>query len=512
LAGELSLASWQCTSGLNAVAAADSVVYAPDFMPDLAEARQVFELCAASRVAHVVLVSSTAIYQPSEEHPGMVGESHPLPPEPRNSISRAWAEVEQLAAQACAGSAAILRAAPVLVASGKDPFSRMLRRRVAITLPGHDPSVQSIGPRELGCVVRAVLEKRATGVFNVAPTGTVPLRVALRIAGVRRLPVPRTVLSLVRRGAELDFLRFACTASAGRAAEQFGFEAPPAVEVVQSFVRECGRPVGDCGMEPDPFGMDRQYIGNHGRALFRFLHDVYWRIDERGLANIPRTGAAVMAGVHRGFMPYDGVMTLHTLASRTGRYPRFLIHPCLLKFPFLHDFMTKLGGVIACQENADYFLSRGELVAVFPEGIRGAFTLYRDAYKVGRFGRDEYVRMALRHRVPIIPFVTVGSAEIYPIFARLEWKWWKRWTGWPYLPITATFPLIPLPLPSKWHTLYLEPVHVEREYGPEAAGDPLIVRSISADIRRRMQVAIDDLVRRRRHIFGGRILEPEASQ
>jgi len=41
--------------------------------------------------------------------------------------------------------------------------------------------------------------------------------------------------------------------------------------------------------------------------------------------------------------------------------------------------MTKLGGIIACQENAAYVARARRDAGVFPEGIRGAFALYRDA-------------------------------------------------------------------------------------------------------------------------------------
>jgi 1-acyl-sn-glycerol-3-phosphate acyltransferase len=198
-------------------------------------------------------------------------------------------------------------------------------------------------------------------------------------------------------------------------------------------------------------------------------------------------------------------MALYALVQRVGRIPRFLIHPSLTKFPFLSDFITKLGGIMACQENGDYVLERDELLGVFPEGIRGAFTMYKRAYVLGNFGRDEYVRMALRHRAPILPFVTVGSAEIYPILGRIDWGWFKRYTEWPFLPVTN-----PFPLPSKWHTRFLPAMHVELSYPPEAAEDPAVVRTISLEVRQRMQAAVDEMLLQRRSIFAGTIFDKPA--
>jgi 1-acyl-sn-glycerol-3-phosphate acyltransferase len=202
-------------------------------------------------------------------------------------------------------------------------------------------------------------------------------------------------------------------------------------------------------------------------------------------------------------MPFDGVMALYALVTKRNRIPRFLIHPSLTKFPFLADFMAKLGGIMACQENGDWVLQRDELLGVFPEGIRGAFTMYDRAYTLGKFGRDEFVRMALRNHAPIYPFVTVGSAEIYPILKRVDWSWFKRYTEWPFLPITAA----PFPLPSKWHTQFLPPMHIEQQYGPEAAEDPKIVHRISLEVRQRMQAAIDEMLLRRKSIFYGSIFD-----
>jgi 1-acyl-sn-glycerol-3-phosphate acyltransferase len=177
----------------------------------------------------------------------------------------------------------------------------------------------------------------------------------------------------------------------------------------------------------------------------------------------------------------------------------------LLKFPFIANFVTKFGGVVACQESADRVLESGGLLGVFPEGVAGAFALYRQAYRLLDFGRDSFVKLALRHRAPIIPFVTVGSAEIFPIFARIKSRRWTRYADWPWLPV-STFPFLPFPLPSKWHTQFLPPVRVE-EYSPESARDSSLQKAISLEVRARMQKAVDEMVQKRRSIFFGSIFE-----
>jgi 1-acyl-sn-glycerol-3-phosphate acyltransferase len=157
-------------------------------------------------------------------------------------------------------------------------------------------------------------------------------------------------------------------------------------------------------------------------------------------------------------------------------------------------------------------LQDDELLGIFPEGIQGAFSLYRDAYQLKEFGRDAYVKIALRNRAPIVPFVTVGSAEIFPILAKIKSRLWTRYSDWPCFPITPTFPLLPVPLPSKWHTQFLPPIHIEKQYPPEAAEDGQIVKAIGLDVRTRMQQALNELKARRRSIFFGSIFQSQAGQ
>jgi 1-acyl-sn-glycerol-3-phosphate acyltransferase/nucleoside-diphosphate-sugar epimerase len=502
----------------------EAIVYRPprtgrrDARPDRADAGRFAEACAQALAGRggalrVVLLSSAAAHPPSHHHRGYLREEEKLPT--GHPLACAWRELERQVGERLTEAGAeviVLRPAAVALRDGEDHLCRMLRGKVAVLPAGYDPTVQILHPEDLAAAVRCALEHGSGGLYHVAPAGAVPVRGALRLAGTRRLPLDAgPVRALTSRlgwtdpAADLGYLRHACTVSGQKIERELGF-------VPQWTSAEAVRDAfgsAEARREPlpelDPFGLDVSYLDAYGRTLFRVLHDLYWRVEWRGLENVPPQGRAVLTGVHRGFMPWDGVMALHLLRRETGRIPRFLIHPCLVKLPFLANYMTKLGGLIACQENADWVLSHDGLLGMFPEGIGGAFTLYRDAYKLGRFGRDEYVKMALRNRAPIVPFVTLGSAEIYPILHRVESKLVRRVLEWPYLPITPTFPLPGLPLPSKWHTRFLAPIPVHESHGPEAADDPAIVRQISAEVRARMEAAIREMLGRRRSIFFGSV-------
>jgi 1-acyl-sn-glycerol-3-phosphate acyltransferase len=196
-------------------------------------------------------------------------------------------------------------------------------------------------------------------------------------------------------------------------------------------------------------------------------------------------------------------MTLHIIQQHTGRVPRFLVHPGLLKFRPIAKFVTRLGGVLACRENAARLLEADELLGILPEGVEGAFSLYRNAYKLGSFGRDDFVKIALRHRAAIVPYVLVGPADSLPMFARIQSRWWTRHLQWPYIPISS-FPLLPAPLPAKWHMQILPPLHAYRDHPPAAASHRSVVTAISLRVRAQMQQALDQIVARR-HIFWGSV-------
>jgi len=68
-----------------------------------------------------------------------------------------------------------------------------------------------------------------------------------------------------------------------------------------------------------------------------------------------------------------------------------------------------------------------------------------------------------------------------------------------------------VPLPSKWHTQFLPTIHVEQQYGPEAAEDARVVKAISQEVQNQMQQAVDEILRRRKSIFFGSVFGAEKS-
>src|SRR5207302_4494751 len=103
-------------------------------------------------------------------------------------------------------------------------------------------------------------------------------------------------------------------------------------------------------------------------------------------------------------------------------------------------------------ENAERLLSKGTAVAVFPEGSKGIGKLYKERYRLQRFGRGGFIRLGLRTQTPIVPCALVGAEEANPMLYRVESL--SKALGVPYLPVTPTFPALGplglLPAPTNW--------------------------------------------------------------
>jgi 1-acyl-sn-glycerol-3-phosphate acyltransferase len=140
---------------------------------------------------------------------------------------------------------------------------------------------------------------------------------------------------------------------------------------------------------------------------------------------------------------------------------------------------------------------------VFPEGRKGTEKLYKDRYRLRRFGRGGFVEAAMRARVPVVPVCVVGAEEAAPVFAHSGLL--KRATGLLYFPITPTFPHMgPLGmlgyLPAKFKLRFLEPIRFDEEGLHE---DKALVQTTAHEIRARIQENLWDMLAKRKSVWFG---------
>jgi 1-acyl-sn-glycerol-3-phosphate acyltransferase len=267
-----------------------------------------------------------------------------------------------------------------------------------------------------------------------------------------------------------------------------------------AFVRR--RLTGD--VEVDEFGFDPELTDHVLLAALRPLYEHYFRVEVRGIENVPSDGGALIVANHSGTVPLDSLMTQIALLDHhpAHRHLRMLGADLVFQTPIISELARKSGTTLACNPDAERLLGKGELVGVWPEGFKGIGKPFSERYKLQRFGRGGFVSAALKAGAPIVPCSIVGAEEIYPILGNM--KTVARLLGLPYLPVTPTFPWLgPLgavPLPSKWIIEFGEPVPTDG-YGLGAADDPMLVFNLTDQVRETIQHTLYRLLMARRSIF-----------
>ena len=257
--------------------------------------------------------------------------------------------------------------------------------------------------------------------------------------------------------------------------------------------------------EVDEFGYDPVYE-QKVLPLFELLYSKYFRVEVHGAERIPAEGRCTLVANHSGTLPLDGIML--RLAVRhehpQHRGVRWLAEDGIFHLPFLGSFTNRLGAVRACPENAERLLDHEALVAVFPEGMKGIGKLFKERYRLQRFGRGGFVKLCLRTRTPIVPVAILGGEETNPMLARVEYL--TRALGLPYLPVTPTFPLLGpfglLPAPTKWKIFFGEPIDLGG-HGAESADDEILVGRLTEQVRSAIQAMLDHAVGQRRSVWFG---------
>ena len=257
--------------------------------------------------------------------------------------------------------------------------------------------------------------------------------------------------------------------------------------------------------ETDDWGLDEEFM-DAVRPFFEFMYKVYWRVETTGIENIPEEGRALLVCNHSGQLPWDGSMVAGAVLQEHSaqRIVRTLYADWFPTLPFISATFERLGQVPANEENGIRLLEEDELVAVFPEGYKGVGKLFKERYRLARFGRGGFIRMALKTQAPIIPVSVVGAEETYislyksPAIARM--------IGFPYFPISPRFPWLgPLgfvPLPTKWYIDFGAPISLDG-YSAEAVNNIVLVSQLSDQVRNIIQQMIFRRLSVRRSVFLG---------
>ncbi|HVN87311.1 MAG TPA: lysophospholipid acyltransferase family protein [Candidatus Binatia bacterium] len=256
---------------------------------------------------------------------------------------------------------------------------------------------------------------------------------------------------------------------------------------------------------PDPFGYDPAFH-RRVRPYAEFLYRRYWRVQVDGLNHVPGSGPALIVGNHSGGIPFDASMiaTAVDLDHPQHRLVRFLYDRFVADMPYVGPAYNRLGAVPASYLTAYRVLQTGALVGIFPEGVAGVAKGVGQRYRLQRF-HTGFIRLSLTLQVPIVPVAVVGAEEIYPVIG----KWTqlgplKEMLNVPYIPITPLFPLFGLlgvvPLPTKWHIRFGEPIRLYLDPKLRAARRQTATR-LAEQVRRRIQAMVHEMLAARESLF-----------
>ncbi len=266
------------------------------------------------------------------------------------------------------------------------------------------------------------------------------------------------------------------------------------------------------GVEPErqlnDWGRSERVEGFFDRTLTEFFYRLWFRCEVEGVENVPAEGGALLVSNHAGALPPDAAMIAKAIKEEHP-HPRPLnltVEHFFKGYPGFSMQLPKIGAVPANPANVHRLLyDEGQLVLVFPEGRKGTEKLYKDRYRLRRFGRGGFVEAAMRARAPIVPIAVVGAEEAAPAFAQI--KPLQRLTGLLYFPITPTFPHFGLLgmvgyLPAKFKIRFLRPVRTDA-MGDAPWDDTGLVQTVAHDIRASIQEELYDMLGERRSVWFG---------
>jgi 1-acyl-sn-glycerol-3-phosphate acyltransferase len=236
--------------------------------------------------------------------------------------------------------------------------------------------------------------------------------------------------------------------------------------------------------------------------LANFLYFDFFRVETRGVENIPSEGPAVLAGNHGGAaIPYDAMMLQLAVTNEASRPRRVRVVGTEIfnMIPIYSHLYRKSGAAYAAKEDAMWVLENGHLLGVFPEGVHGFQKSGSEAYRLRRFGRGGFVKLAMRSGAPIIPVAILGSEEVHPaLFTSRRLAQLVRMVFPQQRVDEMAVWLNPIPLPVRWHIRFLDPVDV----GPATdRPDRLAVLETAEHVRTIIQSALDEMLRERTGIF-----------
>lgn len=237
--------------------------------------------------------------------------------------------------------------------------------------------------------------------------------------------------------------------------------------------------------------------------VIKFLYEDWWKVEFSGLEQLPSTGPALIVGNQGSGLPWQAIMLLYTLMGEAKEPRRLNIMYDLdwIEDERLRAFLIEIGFVPWSSANMKRLFAKGELVAIFPEGVNGLAKPFSQRYRLQGF---DWTRLlpAVEEGVKVLPLATLGCDESVPILGRSA-----KLAGLlkaPFFPLTPFFPWLPFPLslgsmPVRWKMSLMK--LAKYDAGTQRDQIQVATKGLSDSLEGSIQAELNRMFRRRDRIW-----------
>jgi 1-acyl-sn-glycerol-3-phosphate acyltransferase len=258
---------------------------------------------------------------------------------------------------------------------------------------------------------------------------------------------------------------------------------------------------------------DPQFIESTLMPIWDWFYHHYFPVTSDGWENIPETGKLMVVGSHNGGLASpDMFMAIYDWFRHFGteRPAYALTHPNLWRLaPFLAEAAARCGSLQATAEMAIAALHQEAALLLFPGGLKDVFRPYAQRRQIHFEGNTDFIKLALREEVPIVPLISKGAHDTLIVLTDL-YEQVRQFHGagipWPFGIDPEVFPIylglpwglgigplpnIPFPVPI--HIRFGKPITF-KHYGETASKDKDYVLICYNQLHMQMQNQLDELM------------------
>lgn len=138
----------------------------------------------------------------------------------------------------------------------------------------------------------------------------------------------------------------------------------------------------------------------------------YHRYEVEGIDKLLQGQAYMIVGYHGRPIAWDVLFLGAEIYRRCGYLPHGLIHSAFKAGP-VKKFTEDLGFVFGDSPELPAAIARGEHMLVAPGGTREGCRDFKHRYLVDWDDKVGYLRIALKHKLPIVPVAASGVDDIF---------------------------------------------------------------------------------------------------